>query len=77
VTATVQELFELARQLPPESVESLTQQLVAHLEAQADPEVTQAHVRVATRRLDEIRTGKVVPVDGDAVMRQARCRVKP
>ncbi len=69
---TVEELFGQALLLPDESKESLAERLVNYLETHVDPEVEKYHLDVAKRRRDEIRSGKVSSVDGEAVLARAR-----
>jgi uncharacterized protein YprB with RNaseH-like and TPR domain len=42
------------------------------VEAHPDPEIERAHLDVAKRRRDEVRLGKVAPLDGDAALAGAR-----
>ena len=69
---TTQQIFEAAMSLPDDSKATLAERLVAHLASHTDPEVEKAHLDVATRRRDEIVSGQVEALDGEAVMARAR-----
>jgi hypothetical protein len=69
---TLDDLYTQVMALPNESKESLAERLVAYLEAHPDPVIERAHLDVAKRRRDEVRLGKVTPLDGEAVLASAR-----
>ena len=69
---TVEEIYSHALLLPDVSKESLAERLVAYLETHVDPEVERAHIAEAKQRRDEIRSGLVLPVDGESVVAKAR-----
>jgi len=69
---TVDDVYSRALTLPDQWKESLAERLVAYLEAHVDPEVERSHVDEAKRRRDEVRSGHVVPLDGQSVMDGAR-----
>ena len=69
---TVEDIFNKALELSDDSKESLAERLVAYLEAHCAPDVVPSHLAEAKRRRDEVRSGLVVPVDGKAVLEQAR-----
>jgi hypothetical protein len=69
---TVDEVYSQALTLPDESKESLAERLVAYIETHVEPGVERAHLEEAKRRRDEIRSGRVAPLDGKSVMAKAR-----
>lgn len=69
---TVDEVYRQALTLPDDSKVSLTERLVAYMETHIEPEIERAHLDEARRRRDEVRTGQVVPLDGESVMSKAR-----
>jgi len=69
---TVDDVFSKALELSDDSKESLAERLVAYLEAHGEPGIVHAHLAEAKRRRDETRSGLVVPLDGKAVLAQAR-----
>ena len=69
---TVEEIYSHALLLPDDSKESLAERLVAYLETHVDPEVERTHIAEAKQRRDEIRSGQILPVDGESVMAKAR-----
>ncbi len=69
---TTEEIYEAAMTLSDESKALLAERLVAHLETNMDPEIERRHLEVVRRRRDEILSGKVEALDGEAVMARAR-----
>jgi hypothetical protein len=69
---TTKQIFEAALSLPDESKATLAERLVADLASHVEPEVERAHLKEATRRRDEILSGKVQALDGETVMARAR-----
>ena len=69
---TVDEVYVQALALPNDLKESLAERLVVYLETHVEPEVARAHLDEAKRRRDEVRSGRVVPLDGESVLTQAR-----
>lgn len=69
---TVDEVYRQALALSDESKEFLAERIVSYLESQIEPDVERAHLREAKRRRDEVRTGRVMPLDGEAVLAKAR-----
>ncbi len=69
---TTQQIFEAAMSLPDDSKATLAERLVAHLASHVEPEVERAHLDAAIRRRDEIVSGQVEALDGEAVMARAR-----
>ena len=69
---TVDEIYKQALSLPDDSKESLAELLVTYLETHVAPEVERAHLDEAKRRRDDVRSGRVAPLDGESVMAKAR-----
>ncbi len=69
---TTQQIFDAAMSLPDDSKATLAERLVAHLAANVDPGVERAHLDAAIRRRDEVLSGRVEALDGEAVMARAR-----
>jgi hypothetical protein len=69
---TTKQIFEAALSLPDESKATLAERLVARLVAHVEPGVERAHLEAATRRRDEILSGRVHALDGETVMARAR-----
>lgn len=69
---TVDDVYKQALTLPDDSKESLAERLVAYIETHVDKDVELAHLDEAKRRRDEIRSGRVTPLDGKTVMAKAR-----
>ena len=69
---TLGDIYSQALALPDDSKESLAERLVAYIETHVEPEVQRAHLDEAKRRRDDIRSGRVVPVDGPSVIAKAR-----
>ena len=72
MTLTVDEVYTQALTLPDDSKESLAERLVAYLETHLDTDIERAHLDEAKQRRDEIRSGRVAPLDGKSVMAKAR-----
>ncbi len=69
---TTEQIFKAAMSLPDESKATLAERLVAHLASNVEPDVERAHLDAATRRREEILSGQVEALDGEAVMARAR-----
>lgn len=69
---TQKEIFEAAMSLPDESKVALAEELVAYLGTQVESGVEKAHLEVASRRRNEILSGRVQGLEGESVMARAR-----
>ena len=69
---TLEEIFLEAKILPNEAKVILAEKLIACIEADIDPQVTKSHLAEAKRRRDEIRSGKVEPINGREGLAQVR-----
>jgi hypothetical protein len=72
MTTTLDDIYRQALQLPDDSKESLAERLVTYLETHVDPDLESDLFREAKRRRDEVRSGEVASLDGDAVLAEAR-----
>lgn len=61
-----------ALSLPPQDRAELAERLLDSLRGSSTEEVAQEWLAVANERLDEVRSGRVTPIDGDAVLANAR-----
>ena len=64
-----------ALSLPMRQRAELAERLLNSLESDATDEIESEWLAVSRRRLEEIRSGQATPVNGDAVMANARTRV--
>jgi hypothetical protein len=69
---SVEELYAEAQILPSESKVILAEKLVESIEGTIDPQVTKSHLDEVKRRRDEIRFGKVIPINGEEGLAQVR-----
>jgi putative addiction module component len=72
MAATWEQLAEEAMTLPSESRARLADRLVESLDVDELGAVDQLWVSEATRRRDEVRTGKVQPINGEEALRKVR-----
>ena len=69
---TVEELYRAAMDLSDDSKALLAERLVAYLGTRIEPEVEKSHMEVVRRRRDEVLSGRVEALDGEAVMARVR-----
>ena len=69
---SVEQLYKETLLLPDESKAFLAERIVEYLETHIDPELERMHLDTAKRRRDDIRAGRVKPIDGDAALAKAR-----
>ena len=69
---SIDEIYEDARDLPEKEKEALIERLLCDLVENVDPEIERAQLETAKCRCEEIRSGKVEPVEGEEVIRDAR-----
>ncbi|MBV5303475.1 MAG: addiction module protein [Chlorobium sp.] len=65
-----------AKILPNDSKAILAEKLVAGIEDDRDSLVTKSHLDEVKKRRDEIRTGKVVPINGEKGLAQVRTMIE-
>jgi hypothetical protein len=73
---SIEEIFSEAKILPNDAKAILAEKLVASIEADIDPQVTKIHLKEAKRRRDEIRSGKVEPINGEEGLAQVRAIIE-
>ena len=73
---TVDRVYNDALLLPDESKAYLAERLVEYLATHPDGDLERLHLDTAKRRRDELRTGKVQPIDGDEALARVRRSVK-
>ncbi len=66
------EIYEAAMALSDESKALLAERLVAYLGTNMEPEVERGHLEIVRRRRDEILSGQIEALDGEAVMARTR-----
>lgn len=69
---SLEEIFSEAKTLPNDSRAILAEKLVASLEDNIDPQVTKSHLAEVKKRRDEIRSGKVLPMNGEEGLAKVR-----
>lgn len=62
---SIEEILSEAQILPNESKAVLAEKLVASIEEKIDPQITKIHLAEVKKRRDEIRSGKVKPINGE------------
>ena len=69
---SLEEILSEARILPAESRAILAEKLLASIEADIDPQITAAQLAEVMLRRDQIRSGKVKPINGSEALAQVR-----
>ncbi len=75
MSMTVEQIAEEALSLPSEARALLADRLVESLDPAEDGVVRQLWVAEATRRLDEVRSGRVQTIPGDEALARVRSAV--
>ena len=65
MTTSIEKLLTEAQILPNELKAILAEKLVASIEEKIEPQITKSHLIEVKKRRDEIRSGKVKPVNGE------------
>ncbi len=73
---SIEEILSEAQILPNESKAVLAEKLVASIEEEIDPQVTKIHLAEVKKRRDEIRSGKVKPINGEDGLAEVRAAIK-
>jgi hypothetical protein len=73
---SLEEIFFEAKILPKDSRAILAEKLVASIGDDIDPQVTKTHLAEVKKRRDEIRSGKVVPIDGEEGLTIVRAMIE-
>ncbi len=76
MSMTAEQIYEEALRLPDESKVFLAERLVEYLETHIDNDLERIHLDTAKTRRDEIRLGKVQPIDGEEALARVRRIVK-
>ncbi len=76
MSRSIEEIYSEAKQLPNDAKAILAEKLVAGIEAGIDPQVTKRHLQEVKRRRDEIRFGKVEPINGEEGLAQVRAMIE-
>ena len=76
MTANYKEIEHSALELDVKHRAELAKQLIKSLDEQVDEDIEQAWIDEVQRRKQEIRSGKVAPVPGEEVHRNARKLLK-
>jgi hypothetical protein len=74
---SLEEIFFEAKMLPKDSRAILAEKLVASIEDDIDPQVTKTHLAEVKKRRNEIRSGKVIPINGEEGLAQVRANITP
>ncbi|MBU0479616.1 MAG: addiction module protein [Proteobacteria bacterium] len=69
---SLEEIYAEAQALPSEAKAILAEKLVESIEDDVDPRIARSHLNEVKRRRDEIRTGKVMAINGDEGLAQIR-----
>jgi len=75
MSMSIEEILSEAQVLPNESKAMLAEKLVASIEEKIDPKVTKIHL-AEVRRRDEIRSGKVNPINGEDGLAKVRAIIE-
>ncbi len=73
---TVEQVVEVALALPSEARALLADRLVESLDPAEDGYLRQLWVKEAQRRIEEVRSGRVIPIPGEVAFSQVRAAVK-
>jgi len=76
MSLTVDQIYNEALLLPDESKATLAERIVEYLETHTDRDLERLCLDTTKRRRDEIRSGKVQPIDGDEALAHVRRLVK-
>jgi putative addiction module component (TIGR02574 family) len=74
MAANFDDIMKDALSLPPGARAMLADQLLESLDAENQKAIDAIWAEEAERRMQEIRDGKVQPIDGELVMRELRAR---
>ncbi len=73
---SIEEILSEAQTLPIESKTILAEKLVVSIEEKVDPQVTKFHLAEVKRRRDEIRSGRVKPINGEDGLAKVRAIIE-
>ncbi len=72
MASTLEQIYKEALALSDESKAGLAERLVEYLQSHVDPDLERRHLDTVKRRRDELRSGRVKPIDGDEALERAR-----
>jgi hypothetical protein len=72
MTTSLEKIYEQAMRLPDESKAVLAERIVEYLEINANHDLERLHLDIVKGRRDQIREGRVMPVDGKDALARAR-----
>ena len=75
MSLSLDQLYQHAISLPDESRVALAERLVEYIVTHIDPKLQQEHLSTAKKRRDDIRSGKVRPLDGEETLQRIRGRI--
>ena len=73
---SLEEIFSEAKILSNDCRALLAEKLVASIEDDIDPQVNKSHLAEVKKRRDEIRSGKVVPINGEEGLAKVRAMIE-
>ncbi len=76
MSGNFEEILSAALSLPPGARAMLADHLLESLDAENQKRIDALWAEEAERRMQEIRDGKVQPIDGEQVMKELRARRK-
>jgi hypothetical protein len=76
MSTSVEKITQEVERLTPKEQQLLLVKLTSMLEENLDADIKQEWLKVAKRRLEEIRNGEVELISGEEVMRDAKARLE-
>ncbi|MDQ7783644.1 MAG: addiction module protein [Desulfomonilaceae bacterium] len=76
MSSNLDKIYEDALTLPDESKAVLAERIVEYLETHVAADLERAHLDTVRRRRDEMKSGKVEPIDGHDASVMARRIIK-
>ncbi len=72
MSLSIQKVFDTAIKLPLDLQALLAERLVGNVEAHIDPALEKLHRAKAKERRDDVRSGKVQPIEGNAALHRVK-----
>jgi len=69
---SMQEVYDSAIQLPLDIQTILAEKLINNVETHIDPVITRLHCAIAQRRIAEVLSGEVQPIEGNVALQRVR-----
>ncbi len=76
MSLTLDQVYSEAMLLPDASKALLAERLVEYLETHIDPGLERQHMKIVRKRRDDIRSGRVKPIDGTEALAHVRDLIK-